>query len=148
MNFYLTEEQEMLRAVTREFVEGEIAPRAAEIDASGCIPEVLRKRLRENNFFGLLVPEEHGGAGVDTVAYSVIMEELSRGSAAVAITVSVHNSVAAAPLGQFGTDEQKRKWLPLLAKDLLGAFALTEPGSGSDAAALITRARRCDGEYV
>jgi alkylation response protein AidB-like acyl-CoA dehydrogenase len=148
MNFHLTEEQEMLRAVTREFVEGEIIPRASEMDARGCIPDVLRRRLRENNFFGLLVPEEHGGAGVDTVAYSVIMEELSRGSAAVAITVSVHNSVAAAPLREFGTEEQQRKWLPLLAKEYLGAFALTEPGSGSDAAALITRAERRGGEYV
>jgi alkylation response protein AidB-like acyl-CoA dehydrogenase len=148
MNFHLTEEQEMLRAVTREFVVGEIAPRASDIDARGCIPDALRQKLRENNFFGLLIPEEHGGAGVDMVAYSVIMEELSRGSAAVAITVSVHNSVAAAPLGEFGTEEQKRKWLPLLAKEYLGAFALTEPGSGSDAAALITRAERRGDEYV
>jgi alkylation response protein AidB-like acyl-CoA dehydrogenase len=148
MNFHLTEEQEMLRAVTREFVEGEIVPRAAEIDSCGCIPDVLRRRLRENNFFGLLVPEEHGGAGIDMVAYSVVMEELSRGSAAVAITVSVHNSVAAAPLREFGSEEQKRKWLPLLARELLGAFALTEPGSGSDAAALITKAERRGDEYV
>jgi alkylation response protein AidB-like acyl-CoA dehydrogenase len=148
MNFHLTEEQEMLRAVAREFAEGEIAPRAAEIDASESIPEALRARLRENNFFGLLIPEEYGGAGLDMVSYVVIMEELSRASAAVAITVSVHNSVAAEPIQQFGSDEQKRSWLPRLAKDALGAFALTEPGSGSDAAALITRAEKRGGEYV
>ncbi len=148
MNFHLTEEQEMLRAVAREFAEGEIAPRAAEIDASESIPELLRARLRENNFFGLLIPEEFGGAGLDMVSYVVIMEELSRASAAVAITVSVHNSVAAEPIQEFGTEEQKRSWLPRLAKDALGAFALTEPGSGSDAAALITRAEKRGGEYV
>ena len=94
----------------------------------------------EHNYFGLLIPEEYGGAGVDCVSYALILEELSRASAAVAITVSVHNSVSAGPILMFGTDEQKRRWLPLLAASQLGAFALTEPGSGSDAAALSTRA--------
>jgi alkylation response protein AidB-like acyl-CoA dehydrogenase len=148
MNFHLTEEQEMLRAVTREFAEGEIVPLAAEIDATDIVPDALWRKLRENNYFGLLIPEEHGGAGVDTVAYAVILEEISRASAAIAITISVHNSVAATPVCQFGTDEQKRRWLPRLAKEWLGAFALTEPGSGSDAAALISRAERRGGEYV
>ena len=128
MNFHLTDEQEMLRAVARAFAEGEIAPLAAEIDASETIPEALRRKLRENNFFGLLIPEEYGGAGVEIVSYAVIMEEISRASAAVAITISVHNSVAAGPILEFGSEEQKRVWLPRLAKDSLGAFALTEPG--------------------
>ena len=148
MNFHLTEEQEMLRAVAYEFSQGEIAPIAAQIDAAGAIPEDLRRKLWDNNFFALLIPEAYGGAGIDTVAYAVILEELSRASAAVAITVSVHNSVSATPIGQFGSEEQKRKWLPRLAKGTLGAFALTEPGSGSDAAALITRAERRGEEYV
>ena len=138
----------MLRAAAREFADGEIAPIASEIDATELIPESLRKKLRENNFFALLIPAEYGGAGIDTVSYALVMEEISRASAAVAITISVHNSVGATPIQMFGTEEQKRKWLPLLATRYLGAFALTEPGSGSDAAALITRAERRGDEYV
>jgi len=148
MDFNLTEEQEMLRAVAREFALGEIAPIARQIDASEIIPDSLRKKLRENNYFSLLIPREYGGVEVDAVGYVLVMEELSRASAAVGITVSVHNSVAAGPIAKFGTAEQKAKWLPLLAERLLGAFALTEPGSGSDSAALATRAERCDCGYV
>jgi butyryl-CoA dehydrogenase len=148
MNFQLTEEQEMLRAMAREFADGEIAPIAAKMDDEGCIPESLRKKLRDQNFFSLLIPEEYGGAGIDQVAYAVILEELSRASAAVAITVSVHNSVGAAPIQNFGTEAQRKKWLPMLAREALGAFALTEPGSGSDAAALITKAERQGDDYV
>lgn len=148
MNFHLTEEQEMLRAMTRAFADGEIAPIAREIDESEIIPDSLRKKLRENNYFALLIPEEYGGAGVDCVSYALILEEISRASAAVAITISVHNSVSAVPIQMFGSEEQKRCWLPRLATTLLGAFALTEPGSGSDAAALTTRAVRDGDEYV
>src|SRR5256885_5007806 len=148
MNFQLTEQQEMLRALTRAFADGEIAPLARQIDATEEIPESLRKKLRDNNFFALLIPEEYGGVGVDAVGYVIVMEELARASAAVAITVSVHNSVAAGPITRFGSDEQKTRWLPSLAKETLGAFALTEPGSGSDSAALITRAERRGDEYI
>ncbi len=148
MNFQLTEQQEMLRAMTREFAEGEIAPVARQIDASEEIPESLRKKLRANNYFSLLIPEEYDGVGVDAVGYVVVMEELARASAAVAITISVHNSVAAGPVAKFGSAEQKERWLRALAKDKLGAFALTEPGSGSDSAALVTRAERRGDEYV
>jgi butyryl-CoA dehydrogenase len=148
MNFHLTEEQEMLRAVTREFSEGEIAPIAHEIDATETIPDSLRRKLRQNNFFSLLIPREYGGVEVDAVGYVLVMEELSRASAAVGITVSVHNSVAAGPITMFGTPEQKSRWLPLLAERCLGAFALTEPGAGSDSAALATRAGKREGGYV
>src|SRR2546425_2440179 len=148
MNFQLTEQQEMLRALTRAFAEGEVAPLARQTDATEEIPGSLRKKLRDNNFFALLIPEEYGGVGVDAVGYVIVMEELARASAAVAITVSVHNSVAAGPITRFGTDEQKARWLPALAKEKLGAFALTEPGSGSDSAALITRAERRGDEYI
>ena len=148
MNFQLTEQQEMLRAVTRSFAEGEIAPIARQIDASEEIPTSLRKKLRDSNFFALLIPEEYGGVGVDAVGYVLVMEELARASAAVAITISVHNSVAAGPISKFGTDAQKSHWLPALAKEKLGAFALTEPDSGSDSAALITRAERRGDEYI
>ncbi|TMQ47793.1 MAG: acyl-CoA dehydrogenase [Candidatus Eisenbacteria bacterium] len=148
MNLQLTEQQEMLRAMARSFAEGEIAPIAHTIDAEEKIPDSLRKKLRDSNFFALLIPEEYGGVGVDAVGYVIVMEELARASAAVAITVSVHNSVAAGPIAKFGTDAQKSCWLPRLAKQWLGAFALTEPGSGSDSAALTTRAERRGEEYV
>jgi len=148
MNFQLTEQQEMLRAVAREFANGEIAPIASEIDTSEVIPDSLRKKLRDANFFGLLIPEQYGGADVGAVEYVLVMEELSRASAAVAITISVHNSVAAGPIAKFGSDAQKSCWLPKLAKEKLGAFALTEPGSGSDSGSLITRAERKGDEYI
>ena len=138
----------MLRAATREFADGEIAPIAQEIDSTETIPDSLRKKLRENNFFSLLIPRDYGGIEVDAVSYVLVMEELSRASAAVGITVSVHNSVAAGPIAMFGSKEQKERWLPLLSERLLGAFALTEPGSGSDSAALSTRAICRDGGYV
>src|SRR6267154_1328685 len=148
MNFQLTEQQEMLRAVASEFANGEIAPIAKQIDASEEIPDSLRKKLRESNFFGLLIPEKYGGADVGSVEYVLVMEELSRASAAVAIPISVHNSVAAGPIARFGSEAQKSCWLPSLVKEKLGAFALTEPGSGSDSGALITRAERKGDEYV
>ena len=138
----------MLRAFAREFADGEIAPRANEMEETGELPTALRKALRENNFFSLLIPEEFGGSAVGYVSYTLILEELARASAAVAITVSVHNSVTAGPIQSFGNDAQRAKWLPLLAQTHLGAFALTEPGSGSDAAALTTRAVRNGESYV
>ena len=138
----------MLRAAAREFADGEIAPIAQQIDATEIIPDSLRKKLRENNYFSLLIPRDFGGLEVDAISYVLVMEELSRASAAVGITVSVHNSVAAGPISLFGTEEQKAKWLPLLSERLLGAFALTEPGSGSDSAALSTRAVCSNGGYV
>ncbi len=148
MDFQLTEEQEMLRAAARDFAEGEIVPLAHQIDETDQIPDSLRKKLRGNNFFSLLIPRDYGGVEVDAVGYVLVMEELSRASAAIGITVSVHNSVAAGPITMFGSQEQKKKWLPLLAERLLGAFALTEPGSGSDSAALTTGAERHGSEYV
>lgn len=138
----------MLRAFAREFAEGEIAPRAHEIEKTGELPADLWKALRDNNFFSLLIPEEFGGSAVGYVSYAMILEELARASAAVAITVSVHNSVTAGPIQSFGNDAQRARWLPLLAQSKLGAFALTEPGSGSDAAALTTRAVRNGDGYV
>ncbi|MGE5177733.1 MAG: acyl-CoA dehydrogenase family protein [Bacteroidota bacterium] len=148
MNFELTEEQEMLRSFARSFADGEIAPRATVIEESGALPPELWKALRDNNFFSLLIPETFGGSAVDYISYTLILEELARASAAVAITVSVHNSVTAGPIQTFGSDAQRAKWLPLLAQSYLGAFALTEPGSGSDAAALTTRAVKNHEGYV
>jgi butyryl-CoA dehydrogenase len=148
MNFDLSEEQQMLRDGTREFAEAEITPIAAKIDATETIPDSLRAKLRENSFLALLIPREFGGVEVDAVSYVLVIEELSRASAAIGITVSVHNSVAAGPIRMFGTKEQRERWLPLLAERLLGAFALTEPEAGSDSAALTTRAARCSGGYT
>jgi butyryl-CoA dehydrogenase len=147
MNFEFSDEQQMLRGAAREFADGEIGPIAQQIDEKSEIPDDLRRKLRENSFFSLLIPREYGGIEVDAVSYVLIMEELSRASAAVGITVSVHNSVAAGPIRMFGSAAQKSKWLPLLSDKLLGAFALTEPGSGSDSAALSTRAVKTDKGY-
>ena len=147
MNFEFSDEQQMLREAAREFADGEIGPIAQQIDEKSEIPDDLRRKLRENSFFSLLIPREYGGIEVDAVSYVLIMEELSRASAAVGITVSVHNSVAAGPIRMFGSAAQKSKWLPLLSDKLLGAFALTEPGSGSDSAALSTRAVRTEKGY-
>ena len=128
MNFEFSDEQQMLREAAREFADGEIGPIAQQIDEKSEIPDDLRRKLRENSFFSLLIPREYGGIEVDAVSYVLVMEELSRVSAAVGITISVHNSVAAGPIRMFGSAAQKSKWLPLLSDKLLGAFALTEPG--------------------
>ena len=120
----------MLRAFAREFADGEIAPRASEMEETGELPPALRKALRENNFFSLLIPEEFGGSAVGYVSYTLILEELARASAAVAITVSVHNSVTAGPIQSVGNDAQRARWLPLLAQTLRGAFALTGDHEG------------------
>jgi len=134
--------------MARAFADGEIGPLAREIEEKGVIPPSLWRSLREHQFFALLIPEEFGGAAIGYVSYALVLEELARVSAAVAITVSVHNSVTAGPIQSFGNDAQRQKWLPLLAKEYLGAFALTEPGSGSDSAALTTRAERIGDCYV
>jgi alkylation response protein AidB-like acyl-CoA dehydrogenase len=135
--------ERQMRAVTQEFAEGDRADRAESR------LERFPSRFAPSSRSSLFAPLPGlRGVECDTVSYVVVVEELSRASAAVAITVSVHNSVAAGPITLFGTDEQKAHWLPRLAKGSLGAFALTEPGSGSDAAALITRAVRAGDEYV
>src|SRR5438132_8688702 len=147
MNFDLTEEQKLLQQTLRDFAETQIAPGAAERDQSARFPTELVPKMAELGLFGIMIPQEYGGAGLDAVSAAIIIEELARVDAAVALIVASHNSLCAAHILNFGSEMQKQKYLPPLAHgEKLGAWALTEPGSGSDAAALKTRAT-LEGEY-
>jgi hypothetical protein len=141
MNFELTDDQRSIRAAAREFADAELGDKVAPYDARHEFAAPLVARLGPLGFLGVLVPEEYGGADLDYVSYALIVEELNRGDASVGITMWAHNSLCANHLVLFGSAEQKRRWLPRLASgEILGAWGLTEPGSGSDAAALVTRA--------
>jgi alkylation response protein AidB-like acyl-CoA dehydrogenase len=148
VRFELTEDQRALRDAVREFCKEEILPVARQIDEAEKIPPDLREKIAGLGLWGMLIPQEHGGLGLDAVSYCAVIEELARASAALCIAVAVHNSVGCAAVTRFGTEEQKRCYLPrMLAKDLV-AFALTEPGAGSDAAAIRTTARLDGDAYV
>ncbi len=139
----------MVQASVREFVAGEIAPRAKEYDEQSRFPREQLQGLAELGLLGMIVPEEWGGAGFDTVAYAVALEEIARADASVCVIVGVTNSVCCYPLLGFGTEEQKHKYLIPLAKgEKLGAFCLSEPQAGSDATNLRTRAVRDGDSYV
>jgi alkylation response protein AidB-like acyl-CoA dehydrogenase len=141
VDFALSEEQREIQALAREFADTEIAPHAAEWDREHRFPREVLARLGELGLMGVCVPEELGGAGADFVSYILVLEELSRADAGVGVTVAVHTSAATLPILTFGTDEQRSRFVPPLARgDALGAFALTEPGSGSDAGSLRTAA--------
>jgi hypothetical protein len=149
VDFELTEEQRMAQMSVREFVAGEIAPRAKEYDEHERFPREQLKGLAELGLLGMIIPEEWGGAGFDTVAYALALEEIARADASVCVIVGVTNSVCCYPLLSFGTDEQKHKYLTPLAKgEMLGAFCLSEPQAGSDATNLRTRAVRDGDAYV
>ena len=141
MDFALTDEQREIQALAREVAETEIAPHASDWDREHRFPRELFAKLGGLGLMGVCVPEELGGAGADFVAYVLVLEELSRADAGVGVTVAVHTSAATLPIVSFGTDEQKARFVPQLARgEVLGAFALTEPGSGSDAGSLRTTA--------
>ncbi len=141
MDFELSPEQKEIQALTRDFVQAEIAPHAAAWDREHCFPRELFARLAELGLMGVCIPEEYGGAGADFLSYVLVLEELSRGDAGVGVTVAVHTSAVTLPLLRFGTDEQRTRFVPPLARgEHLGAFALTEAEAGSDAGALRTRA--------
>jgi alkylation response protein AidB-like acyl-CoA dehydrogenase len=149
MDFKLSEEQEMIRDAAREFARNEIAPIAASHDISGEFPSETIRKAGELGFMGIEVPEEYGGAGLDTVGYALLMEEISAVDAAHGTIVSVNNSLFGTPLLEFGTHEQKLEFLtPVASGEVNGAYALTEPQSGSDAAAMKSRARlSADGSH-
>jgi alkylation response protein AidB-like acyl-CoA dehydrogenase len=141
VDFELTPEQREVQALAREFARAEIEPHAAEWDRSHAFPRELFGKLAELGLMGACVPEEYGGAGTDFLSYILVLEELSRGDAGVGVTVAVHTSAVTLPLLSFGTDEQKSRFVPPLARgEHLGAFALTEAEAGSDAGALRTTA--------
>jgi len=149
MSYQLTEEQLMVRDTARSFAETELAPGAAERDEHEIYPEEQIKKLGELGFLGVTVPEEFGGAGLDMISYSLIVEELARADASCSIIVSVNNSLVCYPLEVFGTADQKERFLkPLAAGKWVGAFALSEPESGSDAGAMKCMAVRDGDHYV
>jgi alkylation response protein AidB-like acyl-CoA dehydrogenase len=149
MNLDLEPEHELVRQTVREFAEQRVAPVAAELDREHRFPYELVAEAAELGLLGMTIPEEYGGGGTDTVSYAIAVEELTRIDSSLAITVAAHHSLGTLPIWLFGSEEQKREWLPQLASgEKLAAFALTEPGAGSDAGATRTTARLEDGEWV
>jgi short-chain 2-methylacyl-CoA dehydrogenase len=149
VNYELSPEHELLRSTVREFAEERVAPVAEELDREHRFPYDIVAELAELGVMGIPIPEEHGGAGGDTLSYAIAIEELTRIDSSVAITVAAHTSLGTMPILLYGTEEQKREWLPDLASGKrLGAFGLTEPGAGSDAGATRTSAELRDGHWV
>jgi butyryl-CoA dehydrogenase len=146
MHIELSDEHKLLRDTVRQFADEVVRPRAKEIDETGEFPRGFFARAAELGLAGVCVPEEYGGAGMDTVAYCLVIEEVSRACATSGVILSVNNSLVCDPLLEYGSEEQKREVLaPLARGEKLGCFALTEPGAGSDAAGLRAEARR-DGD--
>jgi short-chain 2-methylacyl-CoA dehydrogenase len=149
INFDLSEEHELIRSTVREFARDRIAPVAEELDREHRFPYDLVAEMAELGLMGIPFPEEWGGAGGDTLSYAIAIEELTRIDSSVAITVAAHTSLGTMPIFMFGSEEQKRAWLPdLTSGKRLASFALTEPGAGSDAGSMRTRAELRDGRWV
>jgi len=142
VEFALTEDQREIQTLARELAEAEIAPNAGEWDRQHGFPRELFDTLAGVGLLGVCVPEEYGGAGADFVSYILVLEELSRADAGVGVTVAVHTSAVTLPILTFGSDEQRSRFVPALARgEAIGAFALTEPEAGSDAGSLQTAAK-------
>src|SRR5262249_24311981 len=149
MVFDLPEEHEALRDTVRAFAEREIAPVAAELDRTKAFPYEIVRKLGELGWMGIPFPEEYGGAGADTLAYVVAVEELTPIDSSVAITLCAHTALGIQPIYLLGSEAQKQEWLPRLPSgERLAAFGLTEPEAGSDAGTTRTRARLEDGDWV
>jgi len=149
MNGGLTEKHEVVRRAARRFCEAELRPIAKEVDQEARFPWEVSEKMGKLGYFGMQVPRELGGADLDSISYAIVIEEISRVCAAIGLCVTVHNSVGVYPILAFGSEEQKRRWVPPLARgEKIGAFCLTEPNAGSDAAGIESTAFR-DGEgYV
>jgi short/branched chain acyl-CoA dehydrogenase len=149
MDFDLSPDHELIRRTVREFAEGEVAPVAEELDRTKSFPYDIVAQLGKLNLMGIPFPEEYGGGGGDTLAYALAVEELTRVDSSVAITLCAHTSLGTQPIYLFGSEEQKREWMPRLCSgEKLGAFGLTEPEAGSDAGNTRTRARLDGGEWA
>ncbi|MGA9121686.1 MAG: acyl-CoA dehydrogenase family protein [Pseudolabrys sp.] len=145
----LTEEQEQVRDIAREFAQRSLLPHSAEWDSQSTFPQEALRELGRLGFMGMTVPVEWDGAGSDYVAYALALEEIAAGDGAVSTIMSGHNSVGCMPLVEYGSPEQKEKYLrPMARGELLSAFCLSEPQSGSDAGAIRTRAERRHGSYI
>lgn len=150
MLFELSDDVQQIRDAARDFARGAVLPGAAERDRTHAFPGELVAELAEMGFMGMFIPEEYGGAGLDILSYVVALEEICYADASVGVIMSVNNSLASSPILYFGNEDQKKKYLPLLAScEKLGCYALTEPDAGSDAGAQRTRVTRADnGDYV
>lgn len=149
MDLQLTQEQQMVRDMARDFAQKEVAPKAAELDQKGQFPSIHLGKMAELGLMGMMVPEEWGGSGLDTVSYVLALEEIAAACASTAVTMSVNNSLYCGPINKFGTPAQKEKYLkPFASGQKLGAYALSEPGTGSDAANQKTTAKKVGGRWV
>ncbi len=149
MQLELTDQQKMIQKMVREFAEKEVAPIASEIDEKGEYPRKTLDKMAKLGLLGIIIPNEYGGAGLDTISYAIVIEEISRKCASTGVIASVHNSLTAWPIMKYGNDNQKKKYLPILAKgDKIGAFAATEPNAGSDLGALRTTAELKSDKYI
>src|SRR5437867_10292261 len=147
--YELTEEQTRVRGMLREFADGEVAPKAARYDEQNEFPWDNVKKMQELCLFGMIFPPEYGGSGLDTLSYVIAVEEISRACASTGITLAAHVSLGTSPIFNFGSSEQKRKFLPpLCGGEKLAAFGLTEPEAGSDAGGTKTRAVLTGDHYV
>src|SRR5437762_7226295 len=148
MDFRLTDEQRLIQETARDFGDKELVPHVREWEAKGEVPKAFYAKMADLGFLGAPVPEKYGGAGMDYVAFMLLVEELSRGSSSVRTTVSVQTSLSETSLLWFGSEEQKKKWLVPLAKGTkFGAWALTEPQAGSDAGIFPEHARYYGDEW-
>ena len=149
MNLELTEEQKLLQKTVREFAESEVKPLAKELDETGRFPRETFKKAAELGLTGIAFPESEGGAGFDHIAYSIVIEEISRCCASTGVILSVQNSLYCDPIHRLGTEEQKKRFLiPFARGEKIGCYALTEPQAGSNAAALQTKATKTGDKYV
>src|SRR5215468_1657957 len=149
MDFDLPDDHELIRRTVRDFAEQEVAPVAEELDRTKSFPYEIVEKLGGLGLMGIPFPEEYGGGGGDSLAYAIAVEELTRVDSSVAITLCAHTSLGTQPIYLFGSEEQKREWLPRLCSgEVLGAFGLTEPEAGSEAGNTRTRATLEDGEWV
>ena len=148
MNFGLGKDQREIKERAAEFADREVAPSAAELDREDRVPFETLSKLADAGFMGLCVPEEYGGAGADFLSYVLVLEEISRADAGVGVTLAVHTSAGTLPIVEYGTEEQRARYVPALARgEKIGCFALTEAHTGSDAAAIEARAAKAEGGY-
>ncbi|MEW5807462.1 MAG: acyl-CoA dehydrogenase family protein [Acidobacteriota bacterium] len=149
MRLEFTQEQLMIRDMVRDFVQTELKPVISNLESKEEFPAVITSKMGELGLLGMTAPEKYGGSGLDSISYALAIEEIAKVSASVAITVSVTNSVCVYPIYRFGTEEQKERYLrPLASGKMIGGFALTEPGAGSDAANVRCRAEKQGEQYI
>ena len=149
MKLELNDQQKMIQKMVQEFAEKEVGPIAAELDETGEFPTKTLEKMAKLGLLGIFIPNEYGGAGLDTISYATVIEEISRKCASTGVIASVHNSLVSYPIMKYGTEEQKKKYLPILAKgEKIGAFAGTEPNAGSDLGAMQTTAKLKGNKYI